>query len=86
MMHMDRVSPSKQLLSSRPARFLSTVSYSLYLVHIVMLSVLDAHAPDVGPVVRAVLAGAMATSYATAMWLVVERPLAKFRKAIDARA
>ena len=66
-------------LNWRPMRFLGTVSYTLYLVHHVVLETLEQHA-RLGGVVRGLVAFCLSLAIACAMHSVVEKPCARLRK------
>jgi peptidoglycan/LPS O-acetylase OafA/YrhL len=72
-------------LNWRPVRFIGTLSYSLYLVHFVTLSVIEQHS-RLGPVQRGILALLVSVGVSWAIYRVVERPCARLRKHFSASA
>jgi peptidoglycan/LPS O-acetylase OafA/YrhL len=72
-------------LNLRPVRFIGTLTYSLYLLHFVVLSGLEAHTalPRVG---RAVVGLVLALALSWTMWIAIERPCARLRKRLSATA
>jgi peptidoglycan/LPS O-acetylase OafA/YrhL len=70
-------------LNARPVRFLGTLSYSLYLVHHVVLSVLesDTRLPRLP---RAVVGLALAVAVSWAIYTFVEKPCARIRRRLSA--
>jgi peptidoglycan/LPS O-acetylase OafA/YrhL len=68
-----------RLLNWRPMRFLGTISYSMYLLHQVVLRAVQQHSP-LGGVSRALVAFLISLAVAWTMQVVVERPCAALRK------
>jgi peptidoglycan/LPS O-acetylase OafA/YrhL len=66
-------------LNWRPMRLLGTVSYSLYLVHHVVLKTMEQHV-RLGGVVNGLLAFLVSLAIACAMYFVVEQPCARLRR------
>ena len=64
--------------SQRRVRFFGTLSYSLYLVHQVVIHVMLENLPA-PHVVRAALALAISLLLSLAIWRYIEKPLAKLR-------
>jgi len=67
-----------RLLNLRFMRFLGTISYSLYLVHHMVIIFIDRR--GFSPSVSGPLALLTSIAIATAIWLFVERPFTKLRK------
>jgi peptidoglycan/LPS O-acetylase OafA/YrhL len=67
-----------RLLNLRFMRFLGTISYSLYLVHHMVIIFIDRR--GLSPSVGGPLALAVSIAIATTIWLLVERPFTKLRK------
>ena len=63
-------------LNTRTASFFGTLSYSLYLVHHVILGTIEAHVPLPG-IARALLAFALSTALSWAIYQVIEKPCAR---------
>ena len=64
------------LLSSAPMRYIGQISYTMYLIHLVLLYRIDPYLN--APVLR-LLVGTMATiAWASASWFLMERPLIRF--------
>jgi peptidoglycan/LPS O-acetylase OafA/YrhL len=72
-----------RFLNLRPVRFVGTLSYSLYLLHQVMLYVAERHLP-LPLAARASLALAVSFVLAVGMWRFVEKPSAKLRARFSA--
>lgn len=68
------------LLNWKPVRFVGTLSYSLYLLHQVVLHAL----PSVPFIARAFAAFAISLALSLAIWRYVERPCAKLRSRLSA--
>jgi len=75
--------PVFRLLGTRPMRFVGTLSYSLYLVHQVVLGAVAQHT-RLGGVARAMAALGISLLLAWAMYLFVEKPCAKLRRKFSA--
>jgi peptidoglycan/LPS O-acetylase OafA/YrhL len=69
-----------RLLSTKPLRFVGTLSYSLYLTHHLIIFGLAHHLGSIGAPLRALLAGALAFGFAWLLHVAVEKPCAKLRK------
>jgi peptidoglycan/LPS O-acetylase OafA/YrhL len=66
---------------NRPSiAFVGVLSYSLYLVHHVVLYTVRAHLPGLNPFLQAGVALAISLTYASAMYRYVEKPFARLRK------
>jgi peptidoglycan/LPS O-acetylase OafA/YrhL len=72
-------------LNTRTASFFGTLSYSLYLVHHVILGTIEAHVPLPG-IARALLAFALSTALSWAIYQVIEKPCARLRKRLSGAA
>ncbi len=70
-------------LNLRPVRFIGTLTYSLYLLHFVVLSGLEAHTP-LPRAGRAVVGLAVALALSWTMWVAIEKPCARLRKRLSA--
>jgi peptidoglycan/LPS O-acetylase OafA/YrhL len=70
-------------LNWQPVRFLGTLSYSLYLIHQVVLTVVDRHSRMVGGR-RALAALLISIAIAWTMYRLVEKPCAKLRRKLSA--
>jgi peptidoglycan/LPS O-acetylase OafA/YrhL len=64
-------------------RYLGTISYTLYLIHYVMLHVAEKLVYN--PIVQGLLALAWAVGFATLMHHAIERPITRFRSQMEAR-
>jgi peptidoglycan/LPS O-acetylase OafA/YrhL len=72
-----------RFLNLKPVRFIGTLSYSLYLVHqVVIICITDPM--SYGPVVRGVVALAISLAASTAIWFFVEEPFAELRRRFSA--
>jgi peptidoglycan/LPS O-acetylase OafA/YrhL len=69
-----------RLLNSRPMKFLGVLSYSLYLLHYVILQTLSRHAGSLGQVPRAVLGLIASVLLAWAINRLIEQPCARLRR------
>jgi len=67
-----------RLLNLRFMRFLGTISYSLYLVHHMVIIFVDRH--GLRPTISGPLSLLSSIAIATAIWLLVERPFTRLRK------
>jgi peptidoglycan/LPS O-acetylase OafA/YrhL len=67
-----------RLLNWSPVRFIGTLSYSLYLLHQVIIFAVDGHV-HAPVVVRALLSLGLAVLLAMAVWRLIEKPCAKLR-------
>jgi peptidoglycan/LPS O-acetylase OafA/YrhL len=72
-------------LSGKIIRFVGVLSYSLYLVHHVIIEALE-HYVAMQPVLRGVVALAASLALSYAIYVVIERPCAKLRKRLSHRA
>jgi len=72
-----------KLLNTRPAAFLGLLSYSLYLVHHVVLFGLQHHLPDLNPWLRGALGFAISLGLSYGIYRLVEQPAAAFRKRLQ---
>lgn len=72
-----------RLLNTRPLAFIGTLSYSLYLVHHVIIYALLDRLPQVHVAVRLVLALGLAVGIAYVLYLYVEKPCADLRKKLS---
>jgi peptidoglycan/LPS O-acetylase OafA/YrhL len=74
-----------RLLNYRPVAFVGVLSYSLYLIHqVVLAALLPVVQPRFGTVVHAVLGLAVSLALAWLVHLFVERPFARLRKRFSA--
>jgi peptidoglycan/LPS O-acetylase OafA/YrhL len=71
-------------LNFRPLAYLGALSYSLYLIHQVVLSAFEHRAPLLHPVPRGMLAFAIAFALSWTMYQLVEKPCAKLRRKLHA--
>jgi peptidoglycan/LPS O-acetylase OafA/YrhL len=69
-----------RLLNTRPMTFLGVLSYSLYLIHYVVLQAFYNHASGMNAAAIAALGFAISLLIALILYRVVERPCAKLRK------
>jgi len=69
-----------RVLNWRPIAFLGVLSYSLYLVHFIVLRCLEANMPTRSAPLRAALALLISLALANIIYLVIERPCARLRK------
>lgn len=67
-------------LKSAPLVYLGTVSYTVYLVHQIVLLGIAKHFPELGPVVLGVAAAALTLALAEPMRRLVEEPCATLRR------
>jgi len=74
-----------KLFNARPMRFLGKLSYSLYLVHQIVLGLAWHWLPFDG-IPRLVLAFAVSLGLSWSIWLLVEKPCAQIRKRLEVRA
>jgi peptidoglycan/LPS O-acetylase OafA/YrhL len=75
--------PIFRFLDWRPMRFVGTLSYSLYLVHQVVLALVEQHSA-LGGVARSAIALAASLGLAWAMYRLVEKPCARLRMRLSA--
>jgi peptidoglycan/LPS O-acetylase OafA/YrhL len=71
-----------RVLNLRPVAFVGVLSYSLYLVHHVVLNVVGSHL-TASPAIRACVALALSIAYAWASFRIVEKPCAALRKRLS---
>jgi peptidoglycan/LPS O-acetylase OafA/YrhL len=72
-------------LNARPLAFVGTLSYSLYLVHLVVLGGLSEHFGDrPAPLKIALLGLAISVGVAVVMYVAVEKPCARLRRRLHA--
>jgi peptidoglycan/LPS O-acetylase OafA/YrhL len=69
-----------RVLNFGPVAFIGVLSYSLYLVHDVLLRAVAQTLPDLKPGLRTLLALAASGAAALVIYLVVERPCARLRR------
>jgi peptidoglycan/LPS O-acetylase OafA/YrhL len=69
-----------RLMNTRPLMFLGTLSYSLYLVHQVVIFGLDLTPLELHPVARAVVAFAISVGFSWTLYVFVEKPCARLRR------
>ena len=72
--------PLFRFLNWKPVAFIGLISYSLYLIHQVLLYVVAALLPQVHPVIGALIALAASIGLAWAIYLLVEKPCARLRR------
>jgi len=72
--------PPFRVLNSRPVAFLGVLSYSLYLVHFVIILSLQRMLPGVGAFQLGVLAFVVSVAISWAIFSLVERPFARLRR------
>ena len=73
-------------LNWRAVEFLGALSYSLYLVHHVAIMRVEALLPDAGKLAQVLLAFGLSIAIALAIYLLIERPLAKVRRGFSAES
>jgi len=73
-----------RLLNARAVAFVGLLSYSLYLLHQVVIVALEQHLPAVNAVLRGTLALALSLAIAYAIYIAIERPCARLRKRLQA--
>ena len=69
-----------RFLNRKWVAFFGELTYSLYLVHHVVLYTVRAQLPDLHPVLQGVLGLAISVAFAGAMYRFVERPFARLRR------
>lgn len=72
--------PVFRWLDWRPVRYVGTLSYTLYLVHLVVLYSLEYCLPQVSSVLRGIAGAIISTGMAALSYHYMERPLARLRK------
>ena len=71
-------------LNFRPIAFLGVLSYSLYLVHQVVLACIDHELAGCGGATRALCALAVSLAIASILYIAVEKPFARLRRKLRA--
>jgi peptidoglycan/LPS O-acetylase OafA/YrhL len=71
--------PIFRVLNWRPIAFMGVLSYSLYLVHFIVLSCLESRLPAMAGVPRAAMALALSVLAARLIYEIVEKPCARLR-------
>ena len=74
------------LLKSEPAKLIGLLSYSLYLGHLLIITVIERYLPDIGVVHLIALALPLSLIYAGGMYYLVERPAGRLRRTLHNRA
>jgi peptidoglycan/LPS O-acetylase OafA/YrhL len=69
-----------RVLNARPVAFIGVLSYSLYLVHYVVILVFEEHVPTLHPLARGILSFLVSLAIAWAIYLFVEKPCARLRR------
>ncbi|MGO9838165.1 MAG: acyltransferase family protein [Polyangiaceae bacterium] len=72
-----------RILNWQPIRFVGTLSYSLYLVHQVVLAAVQRHA-HLGVIAQAPTALLISFAVSWAMYIIVEKPCARLRRRLSA--
>jgi peptidoglycan/LPS O-acetylase OafA/YrhL len=75
-----RTWPVFSLLNVRPVTFIGTLSYSLYLVHLVFLKAIERLWPHYQVASRALIALTLSMIVAWTIYVVIERPCARLRR------
>src|SRR5262249_21231752 len=78
--------PIFRFLNWRPIAFMGVLSYSLYLVHFVVISCLESRLPRLPAVPRAALALVLSLAAARIIYEIVEKPCARLRARLAAEA
>jgi peptidoglycan/LPS O-acetylase OafA/YrhL len=78
--------PLFRFLNLRPIAFIGVLSYSLYLVHQVLLAVAERLLPQWHPLLRALIALAASLCVAWLIWHCVEKPCARLRARLKGQA
>ncbi len=73
------------MLRSRIAQWIGLLSYTLYLVHMLMFSLAKSLQPALHPILQAMFAALLAIGYSTAMYQIIERPLGLMRHRMNAK-
>jgi peptidoglycan/LPS O-acetylase OafA/YrhL len=68
------------LLCNALTKWVGLLSYSVYLIHVAIIGVIDFKVPDASPILRCTLILALTFGYAYLMHVIVERPLGNLRK------
>lgn len=71
--------PLFRFLNFKPVAFVGVLSYSLYLIHQVLLSAVETLVPQVHPLARSAIALAAAVGLAWIIYLYIEKPCARLR-------
>ena len=69
-----------RILNSQALRLLGLISYPLYLVHFTVIRTLVQRAPTMPPLTQGVLAFLISLALASAIYLLIEAPVARLRK------
>jgi len=69
-----------RLLNQRQVAFVGVLSYSLYLVHHIVIYTVHARLPDLHPIPQGALALVISLAYALLSYRYVEKPFARLRK------
>lgn len=72
-----------KILNLRPVKFMGTLSYSLYLVHHVVVEAFAWHRPGL-PISNGILSLAVSIAIATTIWYFIEEPCAEVRRKLSA--
>jgi peptidoglycan/LPS O-acetylase OafA/YrhL len=72
--------PPFRLLNSRPVVYIGVLSYSLYLVHFVIIAAVQRILPESGSFLRGFVSIAASLTIAWAIYTLVERPFGRLRK------
>jgi len=83
IMHHDW--PVFRWLDWRPIRYLGTISYMMYLVHMPLLALFDSLAPEVDMVTRGILVFGATAGVGHLSYVFMERPLGGLRRRLHAR-
>jgi peptidoglycan/LPS O-acetylase OafA/YrhL len=69
-----------RFLNWRPIAFMGVLSYSLYLMHLALLFAMERNFPNAPPLVQGLLALGIALILAWIMYVVIEKPAARWRR------
>ena len=72
----------RRILSSWPLKWIGLLSYTLYLCHVPAFLLLRQSVPGIGALGIGVAGVALSLAYAVTMYWLVEKPLARWRKAL----
>jgi len=75
-------SPVYRLLNWRPVRFMGLISYDFYLVHLVIISAVKNNLSDL-PAVRITLSLILSITLGSALYFLVDRPLARWKRRFE---
>ena len=75
----------RSILTSRSLRLIGLYPYTIYLVHVPVIMVLQQHL-TIGPIFRGVTAFLISILFAACMYTLIERPLAKLRRRLHHEA